>query len=126
MNKFAAVLRFVLGLVYAVFGANHLTPFLEPPGDAPPEAAAFGAALGATGYMWELVGLTQLVGGLLLWIPRTVPLGLVVLMPVTVNVVLYHALLDPNLTTAFVGYAVGGLHLVLLRVDQPFEPIVKQ
>jgi hypothetical protein len=66
--------------------------------------------------MWPLVGGTQLAGGLLLWLPRTVPLGLVVLAPVTVNIVLYHALLDPDLAHAAPGYALAALHVVLALV----------
>lgn len=116
MLKVAVVLRILLGLAYVVFGANHFLHFMPQPEGAPQPAADFGLALAATGYMWPLVGATQLVGGLLLWAPRTVPLGLIVLMPVTVNIVLFHAMLDPALGHAAAGYALAGIHVILLLV----------
>jgi hypothetical protein len=114
MNKLAIVARFLLGLPYVVFGVNGLVEFLEPAGVLPPAADAFLQSLHDTGYMIELLAMTQIVGGMCVWIPRLVPLGLVVLAPVTVNIVLYHALLDPELSHAVIGYVLAALHLYLV------------
>jgi uncharacterized membrane protein YphA (DoxX/SURF4 family) len=87
--------RLLLGLIFFVFGLNGFLGFLPHP-PAPPEAAAFGGALAATGYMLPLIKGTEVVTGLLLLSNRFVPLALVVLAPVVVNIVAFHAVLAPG------------------------------
>jgi hypothetical protein len=58
-------------------------------------AGQFIIALAASHYFWVVAGL-QVAGGVLLLINRFVPLALVLLGPVIVNIILYHALLNPN------------------------------
>lgn len=93
--RFAPVLaRFLLGLAFAVFGANgflHIIP-LPPP---PPAAGAFLGGLGASGYFFPLLSATELVAGLLLLSNRFVPLALLLLAPVVVNIMAYHIILAP-------------------------------
>ena len=89
--------RAVLGLVFAVFGLNHLLHFLPtPPLSAP--AAKLAGAFVESGYLMGLVGLTEVVCGALLLSNRLVPLALVVLAPVMVNIVAFHAFLEPPQT----------------------------
>ena len=61
-----------------------------------PEGSAiahFFAAFGPTGYM-KFVKVFELVGGLLVMIPRLRNIGLLVLGPVIVNIVAFHMLVD--------------------------------
>lgn len=76
-------------------------------GAIPEGAAAFGGALLQTGYMLPLVKGTELLGGALLLANRFVALALVLLAPVIVNIVLFHAWLAPA------DSAVAGLVLAL-------------
>jgi putative oxidoreductase len=112
MNKVIVLARILLGAVFVFFGANFFLHFLKTPmptGDA-------GTYVGVlfTHHFLYVVGALQLVGGLLLLVGRFVPLALVLLGPVIVNIILYHALLEP------VGYApavvVTVLELLLLFV----------
>ncbi|MDQ3032832.1 MAG: DoxX family protein [Myxococcota bacterium] len=86
--------RLLLGLVFFVFGLNGFLGFIPNPPHAA-GADAFLGALAATGYMFPLIKGTEVVAGLLLLTNRFVPLALVLLAPVIVNIVLFHALLDP-------------------------------
>lgn len=95
MKKLALVARVLLGLVFVVFGANYFLGFLELP-EGTPESRAFGAALADTGYMWPLVKVTEIVGGLLVLSGVWVPLGLVILAPVVVNIAFHNVVLDPS------------------------------
>ena len=106
----ALVGRILLGLVFAVFGANGFLEFLPLP-EGTRASRDFGAALAETGYMWPLIKGTEVVGGLMLLTGVWVPLGLVVLAPVTVNIVLWNALLDPDGLPLGIGLAV--FHLAL-------------
>jgi putative oxidoreductase len=87
MKIVSLIARILLGLVFLVFGANKLVPFL-PQGPMPTGAAGqFIGALFATKYLM-FVGLCEFVGGLLLLVNRFVPLALTILGPVIVNILL--------------------------------------
>lgn len=90
----ASVARYVLGAAFTLFGLNGFFHFLPQP-PSPPEAASFGAALFATGYMFPLIKGTEVVAGLLLLGNRFVPLALTLLAPVVVNILAFHAFLAP-------------------------------
>ena len=95
-RHFPTVARVLLGLMFAVFGLNGFLDFIPPPTTPPPEGAmAFAMALMKTGYMMPLIKGTELLVGVLLLLNRFVPLALVVLAPVLVNIVAFHAFLAP-------------------------------
>jgi putative oxidoreductase len=95
IQKLPAVTRIFLGLVFFVFGLNGFLHFLpEPPLAGPP--GDFVSALLATGYMMPLIKGTEVVGGLLLLGDLFVPLAIVVLAPIVVNIVGFHAVLAPS------------------------------
>jgi uncharacterized membrane protein YphA (DoxX/SURF4 family) len=86
--------RFLLGVGFIIFGLNILHPFMTSP--PPPEgslAAQFVAVMVPSHWI-ALVGVLQLLGGLLLVIGRTAPLGLVVLGPILVNILAFHIFLQ--------------------------------
>jgi hypothetical protein len=90
MKIAVAICRVLLGLGFFIFGLNILHPFLNAP--PPPEgslAAQFVAVMVPTHWM-ALIGLVQLVGGLLVLAGRTTPLGLTLLGPVLVNILAFH------------------------------------
>jgi putative oxidoreductase len=95
VRKMPSVARVVLGLVFAVFGANKVLHFLpQPPISGPP--ADFFGALFATGYMLPLIATTEVAAGLLLLSGRFVPLALTLLAPVIVNILAFHLFLAPS------------------------------
>ncbi len=48
-----------------------------------------------SGYMWYLVGTLEVTVGLLLITKKAFPAALLALLPLSVNIVLFHAVLDP-------------------------------
>jgi hypothetical protein len=83
----------VAGLLGFVFLAGGLFYFFGtlPPG--PPEDSLpgkFMAAFGPTGYM-TFVKICEILGGLLVVIPRTRNLGLLILGPIIINILCFHA-----------------------------------
>jgi uncharacterized membrane protein YphA (DoxX/SURF4 family) len=106
------VARVLLGLMFAVFGLNGFLNFIPAPTTPPPEGAmAFAIALMKTGYMMPLIKGTELLVGVLLLLNRFVPLALVVLAPVVVNIVAFHAFLAP--TGLGLTFLIVGLQLYL-------------
>jgi putative oxidoreductase len=88
------IARILLGLLFTVFGLNGFLHFIPQP---PPTGLA-GQYIGALFMSHYLVTvfLLQLIGGVLLLANRFVPLALVLLGPVIVNIVLFHACLAPE------------------------------
>ena len=88
--------RIVLGLIYFVFGLNFFLHFIPQSGPAPEgAAAAFTGGLFQSGYFFPFLKSVEVVFGLLLLLGWLVPLSLVVLMPISVNILLFHLLLAP-------------------------------
>jgi len=94
MKIVALICRILLGLMFVVFGANGIHPFIPmgpmPPAGSPP--AQFMGVMMPSGWMHH-VAFFQILGGLLVLIGGTAPLGLVILGPILVNILLFHILL---------------------------------
>ena len=94
MKIASLVARILLGLLFLVFGLNGFLHFIPM---APPAGLA-GQYMGALFLSHYLVAvfLLQTIGGALLLANRYVPLALVLLGPVLVNILLFHALMAPE------------------------------
>jgi uncharacterized membrane protein YphA (DoxX/SURF4 family) len=91
MRHVPTVAGALLGLLFVAVGLMVLLQ-LGPAPEAPPEGsptAHFFAAFAPTGYL-TFVKVCEVVGGLLVLIPRTRCLGLLVLGPIIVNIVAFH------------------------------------
>jgi uncharacterized membrane protein YphA (DoxX/SURF4 family) len=95
ISKIPTAARLLLGLIFAVFGLNGFLHFIPTPPPSGP-AGAFGSAMFATGYLFQLLKSTEVIAGLLLLSNRFVPLALALLAPVVVNIVAFHAFLAPS------------------------------
>lgn len=95
MRLVVTVARVLFGLVFLVFGLNFFFQFLPMPPMTGP-AAAFMGALFATGYMFPLIKVTEILAGVLLISGRFVPLGLLLLAPILVNIAAFHIFLTPG------------------------------
>ena len=94
MKITAAIARFLLGLIFLVFGLNgflHFIPASMPSGTA----GQFVGALFVSNYL-VVVFLFQLISAVLLLINRYVPLALTLLAPIIVNILLFHILMAPS------------------------------
>jgi uncharacterized membrane protein YphA (DoxX/SURF4 family) len=95
--KFAVIgARVLLGLIFVVFGLHGFFNFSFIP--APEMNEAAGSLMGAlvgTGYFMVVVKLVELTSGLMILTGRFLPLGLILLAPVSVNILLFHSFLDP-------------------------------
>jgi len=91
MKIASTIARFLLGLIFAVFGANLIFPFLPNPPLPPGPVRDFTTVMATTHYL-VVVGFFQLVPGLLLLINRYVPLALTILAAEIVNILTTHIL----------------------------------
>jgi hypothetical protein len=97
MNVASAILRWLLGIFYGYIGGSWFVhqiigkPWLTPP--EPERAKALTSALSSSGLVDPLIAATCLLGGLLLLLRRTAPLGIAVLAPLVVGIFLFHLVL---------------------------------
>jgi hypothetical protein len=94
MKIVGAIARYLLGLMFLVFGSNMFFHFI-PMGQMPAGLAGqFSGALFASHYFYVVGGL-MVVSAILFLVNRYVGLGLVLLGPVLFNILTYHLLMDP-------------------------------
>ena len=91
MKIVSMIARFLLGLVFAFFGANLLFHFLPNPPLPPGPIRDFTIVMATTHYL-VVVGFFQLLPGILLLINRYVPLALTILAAQIVNILTTHIL----------------------------------
>ena len=92
MDTVSTVARYLLGALFTIFGLNGFFQFIPPP-EMAAEGGQFMGLLATSGYI-AVVKALETISGLLLLVKRKVPLALLLLGPVLVNIVLFHAFLD--------------------------------
>lgn len=91
MKYIPAIASGLLGLLFVASGLVVLLNVAPAPELKEGTAAAhFMAAFGPTGYL-KFVKVLEVIGGILLAIPKTRNLGLLTLGPIVVNILAYHA-----------------------------------
>ena len=94
MKIISVIARFLLGLIFLVFGLNGFFHFIPMP---PPTGVAgqFMGALFVSHYL-NVVFAIQIIGAVLLLTNRYVPLALTILAAVIFNILLFHLLMAPS------------------------------
>ncbi|MCB0459385.1 MAG: DoxX family membrane protein [Flavobacteriaceae bacterium] len=91
-SKVTLVMRLLLAVILLVFGLNKFLHFI-PMGEAPPEGSLMDAMFKA-GYLIPLIAISEIVPGFLLLINKWVGFALAWLVPISVNIVLFHLKFD--------------------------------
>jgi hypothetical protein len=95
MTILATIARYLLALVFIVFGLNGFLHFIPQPPPPSELAQQFFTVMFTSHYLMVVFGLQLLAGALFLF-RRTVPLALTIAGPLIVNILLFHALMDPG------------------------------
>src|ERR1700730_1505630 len=96
MKIASTIARYLLGIIFTIFGLNGFLNFIPPPSTPmPPLALQFVTVLMTSHYMVPIF-VIQLVCGLLFFANRYVPLALTLIAPVIFNILLVHLLMYPS------------------------------
>ncbi len=108
-SKFTMTVRILLGILLVVFGSNKFLHFIEM--EAPTGTAGdFMASLGATGYIFPVVGVLEVFIGIMLLLKKWVPFVIILLAPISINILLFHLFLDiPGVIIAFLVTLFNGI-----------------
>ncbi len=123
MDKVSMVSKYIIGLIYFVFGLSFF--FVTPP-PPPPGIEAFMTGLMSTGYFFPFLKVTETVCGALVLSGFFAPLALIILAPITIQIVLFHAVMTPGITNLIMPLAMLILHLLAARnYRSVYQPLLK-
>lgn len=105
------IARYLLGLIFAVFGAMGLFKLVPPPPDLPEALKTFTAGLEASIYFMPFLKLTETVCGILLLAGFAPALALVILAPITINIFFTHLFLTPGVQNLILPLVLIALHV---------------
>jgi putative oxidoreductase len=121
MKITSIVARYLLGLIFTVFGLNGFLNFIHQPPPANPLAIQFLVTVSASHFAAFFFAI-QLLGGLLLLSGFFVPLALTLLAAVLYNILAFHLTLAPaSITPALVASILWVL--VFLQYRESFNGI---
>lgn len=108
---FTKIVRIVLGLALVVFGSNMIYPFL------PVEPAS-----GLPAYMFSFAGFLEIVIGLMLLFKKWVAFALILLAPISINILLFHLYMDlPGLFIPLIVIVCNGI--LIFKNWQQYKPL---
>ncbi len=117
MNSIAMIARYLLGLAMLVFGANKFLNFMPAP-ELPEAAGAFMGALANSGYIFPTLGVIYILAGLLLVLNKATSFALIILVPVSFNIVAFHLKFAPEGILFAAVVAVLNLFLIYTNWDR--------
>jgi hypothetical protein len=95
MKIASTIARYLIAFIFLVFGLNGFLHFLPQPPPQSEMVKQYVTVMATTHYLKFVFGL-QLLSAVLFLFRRTVPLALTIAGPVIVNILLFHALMDPG------------------------------
>jgi hypothetical protein len=116
--------RVVLGLAYFVFGLNFFLNFIPNDAQHGELAGNFLGGLFGAGYFFPFLKGLEVVLGAFLLVRLFVPLSVVALFPITLNIFLFHAFLEPGTVALSVVMFVLNVYLLWAYRDS-FRPLLQ-
>jgi len=110
-SSFAIILRLILALALLVFGFNKFFNFITL-FEMPSAAANFMESLESTGYVFYVVAVLEIIIGFLLLFNKWVPFALILLAPISLNILLFHLFLD--ISDIYIAIAIVGINVILI------------
>jgi len=120
-SQFTKLMRILLGAILVIFGLNKFLNFIPVP-ELPENATAFVTSLGKTGYILQVVGVIEVLIGLLLLLKKWIAFALVVLVPISLNILLFHLFLDiPGISGALLVTLLNGI--LMYKLWSKYKPL---
>jgi uncharacterized membrane protein YphA (DoxX/SURF4 family) len=121
-NKILFVVALLFGLLFINAGLNKFFNYMPMPENMPEETLRDFRAMKEIVWLMPLLGLTEIIGGLLIIFPQKRALGAVILFPIVVGIVLTHIFVDRSgLPMAIVVAAILGW--IIYENRDAYEPL---
>lgn len=112
------------GLMFINSGLDKFLHYIPVPTDLPEKVVKTGMAFSAIGWLLPLVGVTEILGGLLLIFARTRALGAVVLIPILTGVLLANISTAPS-GLPIVSVLIAIIGWVLVENREKYKPMIQ-
>jgi uncharacterized membrane protein YphA (DoxX/SURF4 family) len=123
-QKILTALSVLFGLMMANSGFNKFFNYMPMPDNFSEAMMKDFGALQEISWLMPLVAVAEIVGGLLLFLPKTRALGAIVLFPVMVGILLVHALVEPSgLVMVIVLWAI--LAWIIYENKEKYMPMIQ-
>ncbi|PKB18256.1 DoxX family protein [Flavobacterium sp. 5] len=123
-NKIFFVLSLLFGLLFINAGLNKFFYYMPMPANLPEKMQKAMAAFTEIGWIMPLTGAVEVLGGLLIIIPKTRALGAIMILPVMVGILLTNIVQDTSgLPFAAVLFII--LISIMLQNKEKYSPLFK-
>jgi uncharacterized membrane protein YphA (DoxX/SURF4 family) len=95
-NKVLYVFAFLFGFMFINAGLNKFLNYMPLPPNLPEKMVKAMSAFMEIGWLIPLIGIAEIVGGLLIIFPRTRALGALIILPVMVGIILTNIVQDKS------------------------------
>lgn len=89
-NKILFVVSLLFALMFINSGLNKFFNYMPMPDPMPEDIMALFAAISSLGWLLPLLGVAEVIGGILVIIPKYRALGAIIIFPVMVGILLTH------------------------------------
>jgi uncharacterized membrane protein YphA (DoxX/SURF4 family) len=90
------ILCLLLGLMFINAGLNKFFNYMPPPKDLPEPLMKMMGGMMQIPWLMPLIGIAEIIGGILIIIPKTRAVGALVLLPVLVGILITHFTVAPE------------------------------
>jgi uncharacterized membrane protein YphA (DoxX/SURF4 family) len=123
-NKIQFALSLIFGLLFIFSGAAKLFHFMPTPPDMPEKMMKLNEALTNITWLIPLIGIVEIIGGILFIIKRFRPLAAIMILPILLGVLLTHIIADPKgLPVVLVLFAIE--IWVIIDNHEKYLPMIK-
>jgi uncharacterized membrane protein YphA (DoxX/SURF4 family) len=123
-NKILFVVSLLFGLMMINSGLNKFLNYMPMPKDMPESMMKFMGALMEIKWLMPLVGIAEIVGGILFIIPKYRALGAIILLPVMVGILLTGIVNAPSVLVMAIVLLVINLW-VIIEDREKFLPLIR-
>ena len=95
MTTLTTIARIILAVFLIVLGLNGFYNFLPYP-EMSDSAYTFMGAINSAKFIFPLIGLMEIVSGILLLAKKAIPFALIMVLPILVNAIIFHLSLNPE------------------------------
>ncbi len=123
-NKILLVLCILFGLMMVNAGLNKFFNYMPMPEDMPAEMMRMFNGLMAITWLMPLIGVVEIIGGVLFAIPKYRALGAIVIFPVMIGILLTHLTVAPSgLPIALILFVINVL--IMFENREKYLPMIK-
>lgn len=95
-SKILFVVCLLFGLMMVNSGLNKIFQYMPMPEDFPAETLALMESINSIGWLFPLVAVVEIIGGVLIAIPRTRAFAGIMMLPISVGILLTHLVNMPD------------------------------